>query len=142
MCCGSIVCCRWHNRRKLPIIVMVTVVAGLFLSCGFTSCFLHISRYNYPGGQAFSKLHSLINASQDNSLSGTCKQSMTTLTESVLYTIRAKILEEENLASLVNDAQFAKLFPANTYTVRLINIYHPICQNFIPPKFFHMQYAF
>ena len=74
--CYCSVPCRWHNWRKLPFTVLVTVMAGLLLSCGFTACFLHISRYNYPGGHAFSTLHSLINSSLDNSLSQTCKQSI------------------------------------------------------------------
>lgn len=71
--------CRWHNWQKLPVTVLVTTLAGLFLSCGFTACYLQVSRYNYPGGHAFSKLHSLINSSLDNSLSETCKESVLTL---------------------------------------------------------------
>ena len=75
------VCHRWHNWRKFPITIPMTVMAGLLLSCGFTACHLHISRYNYPGGHAFSKLHTLINSSLDSSMSETCKGS--TLTSSV-----------------------------------------------------------
>lgn len=66
----------WHNWRKLPVTVPLTVIVGLLLSCGFTACHLHISRYNYPGGHAFSQLHSLIDSSLDNSISESCKESI------------------------------------------------------------------
>ena len=66
---------RWHNLSKLPVVIPLTVVAGIFLSCGVTACLLHVSRYNYPGGHGFAKLHGLMNGSLDRSMSESCEQS-------------------------------------------------------------------
>ncbi|XP_065909178.1 dol-P-Man:Man(7)GlcNAc(2)-PP-Dol alpha-1,6-mannosyltransferase-like isoform X2 [Dysidea avara] len=62
----------WHNYHKLPATVSLSVMAGLLLSSGFTACQLRISRYNYPGGEAFSTLHSMINSTMDHSMSENC----------------------------------------------------------------------
>ncbi len=52
--------CSWVNRRKLPLFVPVGAVCSLILTFGIGLCFLHVSRHNYPGGQALRQLHSVI----------------------------------------------------------------------------------
>jgi alpha-1,6-mannosyltransferase len=50
----------WKNRHKLPFYVPLVAVCFLLLSFGLAQCFFSISRHNYPGGQALSLLHSLV----------------------------------------------------------------------------------
>ena len=52
--------CSWINRRKLPLFLPLGAVCSLALSACVALCFLHISRHNYPGGVAFSRLHQLV----------------------------------------------------------------------------------
>ena len=48
--------------------VPVGVVCSLFLMGVVSLCFLHVSRHNYPGGHAFSRLHTLVDADMDQAL--------------------------------------------------------------------------
>ena len=51
--------CSWINRHKLPFFLPLGAICSLALSAFIALCFLHISRHNYPGGVAFSRLHQL-----------------------------------------------------------------------------------
>ncbi|XP_064400610.1 dol-P-Man:Man(7)GlcNAc(2)-PP-Dol alpha-1,6-mannosyltransferase-like [Halichondria panicea] len=50
----------WLNRSKLPHFAPLLVLSTLCLSLGASLCLLAISRHNYPGGVAFTRLHELM----------------------------------------------------------------------------------
>ena len=60
--CIELLCkyCRWINRHKYPVVVMVGVVLSLVLTALISLVFLQVSRHNYPGGHAFSHLHCMV----------------------------------------------------------------------------------
>ncbi len=48
--------------------IPVGVVCSLFLTGVVSLCFLHVSRHNYPGGHALSRLHTLVDADTEQTL--------------------------------------------------------------------------
>ena len=56
----SFFCISWLNRKKLPLFITMVTTCSLILSFGMSLCFLHVSRHNYPGGHALSRLHQLV----------------------------------------------------------------------------------
>ena len=79
--------CSWINCHKLPFFLPLGAICSLALSAFIALCFLHISRHNYPGGVAFSRLHQLADQHTEEKIG---KQFSCTLDESTLGICRAQ----------------------------------------------------